>query len=599
LASVYYYHYYKIMALGRCLRRRLVLSIGCVFGGAFLLLSYFNSGSSELDIAQLVQPSFIQPGKHFIDNVDRKIDWEDYVQRASDLARHGPGEQGEAFYLPNVSSVDHKKGILYKSNGFNALVSDYLALNRSIRDFRPKQCIGKSYLAKLEKVSVVIPFYNEHWTTLLRTVHSVVNRSPVELLQEVILADDFSDKPFLKQPLEAYVRDTWPGLVRIVRARKREGLIRARLLGSKAAISSVLVFLDSHSECGYNWLPPLLEPIALNYRTVTCPFVDVIDHSTFLYRPQDQGARGSFDWELYYKRLPLLPEDAAYPDRPFNSPVMAGGYFAISTKWFWELGGYDEGLDIWGGEQYELSFKIWQCGGTLIDVPCSHVGHIYREFSPFANPGAGDFVGRNYKRVAEVWMDEYKEYVYMRRPHYRKLDPGDISKQKEIRKRLGCKPFKWFMQMIAFDQSVRYPPVEMVDVREGEIRSIQSGVCVTVEYAVEHGVVGLADCKKGHGDAAVGEQFFIYTTRKEIKFRNRRLCFDVPENKMKAPVILYRCHDMQGNQAWRYNSKTMQIVHPVTNMCLDADFSRREVFMQSCNLNLLSQRWSFGAIVES
>lgn len=49
-----------------------------------------------------------------------------------------------------------------------------------------------------------------------------------------------------------------------------------------------------------------------------CPFIDVIDFETFAYRAQDEGARGGFDWELYYKRLPLLPEDLERPTEPFR-----------------------------------------------------------------------------------------------------------------------------------------------------------------------------------------------------------------------------------------------------------------------------------------
>lgn len=41
---------------------------------------------------------------------------------------------------------------------------------------------------------MVIAFYNEAWSTLLRTVHSVLETSPDILLKEVVLVDDYSDR---------------------------------------------------------------------------------------------------------------------------------------------------------------------------------------------------------------------------------------------------------------------------------------------------------------------------------------------------------------------------------------------------------------------
>lgn len=89
-------------------------------------------------------------------------------------------------------------------------------------------------------------------------MHSIVNRSPRELLGEIILVNDASTKEELQDSIEDYIDWNFSGKVKLLNMKTRVGLIVARMEGAKKATEEILVFLDSHIEVNVNWLPPLL-----------------------------------------------------------------------------------------------------------------------------------------------------------------------------------------------------------------------------------------------------------------------------------------------------------------------------------------------------
>ena len=60
------------------------------------------------------------------------------------------------------------------------------------------------------------------------------------------------------------------------------------------------------------------------------------------------------------------------------------------------------------------------CGGTLEIAPCSHVGHIFRKSTPYSFPGGTSrIVNHNNARLAEVWLDDWKEFYFSINPGVR------------------------------------------------------------------------------------------------------------------------------------------------------------------------------------
>lgn len=161
------------------------------FGGDALqrlrdrLIPNFNKSSSleaSSDAVRLIHDKPEQVAAPQLDNAKQDL--------------NGPGEMGKAFDVDKEKLTPEERRKYeegFQKNAFNGYVSDLISVHRSLPDVRDPGCRKIGYTNLTVTASIVMCFHNEAWSVLLRSVHSILDRTPAHLLKEIILVDDFSD----------------------------------------------------------------------------------------------------------------------------------------------------------------------------------------------------------------------------------------------------------------------------------------------------------------------------------------------------------------------------------------------------------------------
>jgi glycosyltransferase involved in cell wall biosynthesis len=213
------------------------------------------------------------------------------------------------------------------------------------------------------RVSVVIISRNEG-EELAATVSNIRQTLP-ESRRELIVVDDGStdgSTAFLEGAAD----------VRVV-CSDRLGVANARNFGASHATGDVVLFADAHVRAADGWHEPLVEALC-------DPAVGAVAPGIFsLTEPKQRG----FGLDLIGAEL-----HARWRRRqgstPYAVPVLPGAFLAMRRETFVKVGGFDPGLRQLGGNDNELSCRLWLLGYQLMVVPDVLVGHLFRTVPPYS-----------------------------------------------------------------------------------------------------------------------------------------------------------------------------------------------------------------------
>lgn len=137
-------------------------------------------------------------------------------------------------------SLSAERTAVFRQYGFDLGVSNNIPLDRPSRDGRKPACNNLLYppIIELPQVSVIVIFYNEPLSTLLRNIVSILNTAPPKLLGEIVMVDDGSTLAELRLLEDNLKRLPATALkkVRLFRRQEHDGIVGARNRGAAEAV---------------------------------------------------------------------------------------------------------------------------------------------------------------------------------------------------------------------------------------------------------------------------------------------------------------------------------------------------------------------------
>eukprot|EP00434_Breviolum_minutum_P033751 symbB.v1.2.029867.t1/scaffold3241.1/size60449/2 len=459
-------------------------------------------------------------------------------------------------------------------------------------------------------MSVVLPCLNEPYA--YKTVMKFCDRTPPEVLEEIIVVDDASTPP-MAEKLQAVPSRC---KLKILRHDDSFGLMIAKQTGGDAAKGTYIGFYDCHVSPAVDWFKETMNLLAVKERRLVVPMIADLNLDTW-----DEKDHGALTAKCY---INFNADFWWYEDESDFIPVISGGLVATTRKWWQDSGGFDPGMRGWGGENTDQSLRTWLCGGDIVRARTSRVAHMWRvdsdkrTLSHFHLKHQTD----NLARVAALWFGDFKDKF-----REGSLNPGiNVSVAAQTIKDLHCQPFVYFLHRVLPDNvfKLRLKGTEKCITKGGSSLRLTNCEAATKLHLANwlppgfpqpdaeaaetelspdsqvtcgaHTARSCAECSKGHGEAYCnqdcrwvfgecvpkatgGKHLPLANTFSGIRLWNAIECFDRLD---PTGPILYFCDIAGSNMNQQYFLDLKGRLRHSSGNCVSADQSTQRLRSTSC-----------------